>query len=78
MRYFNAEFYSENGYQNAISLHDNVAVPKLGETMRIEKFVGKQAISFYDFKMLDTSAFTIFDFATKFTNYLVDEYATYL
>lgn len=71
VRYFNAEDYSKNGYQNATILNEDVIFPKLNEVTLVDKSIAESDISFYDIKMLDTSAITILDMAKTFKDYKV-------
>ena len=71
-RFFNADFYNENGYQSAVSTSSQIEIfPKEGH-QNIYKQISKTTVGYYNFHFLDTSAISLVDFSTEFTNYSVE------
>ena len=72
-RNFNAEEYSEVGYQKAISPNDDgFEINKKG-TLLIQKQISKNTVNYYSNDWLDTSAISLIDFGKTFENYQVEK-----
>ena len=76
MRYFDPEEYNSQGYSTPIIMDVNYVYPEPLVKQESQKTIAKAETSVYGFKLLDTSAITLIDFSTEYTNYAVDQETT--
>ena len=68
-RVFTPEYYIENNFQKPVAINEGYSFLSEGVTSTENRSVGKTEVSYFDFPFLDTSAISIYDFSTGFTNY---------
>ena len=62
-RYFNAEDFAENGYQEHSRINSIQKFFVKGKTVRQVKRVARTEVSYYPFRWLDTSSIMLYDFS---------------
>ena len=71
--HFNADEYREHGFQTAISPTERGYTISKKSNKVLNKFISKTEVNYFDCFWLDTSAISLMDFSTKFTNYQVEK-----
>ena len=71
--YFNADFFSANGYLDAVTLtHSNISFDTSRYISAI-KSISQTSVSFFNFMWLDTSALSVINLGNEFETYAVEE-----
>lgn len=71
-RYFEAENYAENGYQDLISIDSDVVYPLADQTIIMRKQIAKTEIDFFNNRWWSIKDFKFIDAAQKLVNYHVE------
>lgn len=71
-RYFTPDEYQDQGYQNAITITEDVYSMQSGYLVEAYKWVSQAKIRFFDFKWIDTGALTFYDYSTVLINFEPD------
>lgn len=68
-RFFNPEQYLDNGYQNAITLNEDIF--PMAESTKVDsyKWISETYVQFYTAKFVDTAAITFHDYSTRLQNF---------
>ena len=69
---FNADFFSEVGYQQAISPSEKGFLYSKTGSQLLNKQISKTKVKYFSNKWLDTSAVSLINFGEEFTNYQVE------
>ena len=70
-RYFNPYTYQELGFEDYVSVSNDVSVLSKESTLVFSKQISKLEISYYPTAWLDTSAISLLDFGHQFEDYKV-------
>ena len=71
-RYFNPEEYLEEGYQNAITLTEDIYTMSSDHLIDVYRWISTSYVQFYSFTFIDTTGIAFYDYSTQLTDYEPD------
>ena len=70
--YFNAEFYTEHEYLDAVSLSEEIVYLSPDAIYQVSNFISQKVIDYFGFMWLDTSSLALLKLSSEFSTYHVE------